>query len=199
MATEMTTLTFAEMQAFINYVVDNTLVYGMGYKQVLIDYCIVKFYGKAEFKSDNIAEIYDNEYKKFYDTAELVINARQVDIITTAINEELDRRIKLLSASMVMSEANDAIANLANKLSVFVEKLGNAYNDTNSDDVKNIANAMGKLKNNVTADSLIKAMVDNGVIEGKSKKKATKKPKTVVEVADNETVVKNITVSKGDK
>lgn len=199
MATEMTTLTFTEMQAFINYVVDNTLVYGMGYKQVLIDYCIVKFYGKAEFKSDNIAEIYDNEYKKFYDTAELVINARQIDIITTAINEELDRRIKLLSASMVMSEANDAIANLANKLSVFIEKLGNAYNDTNSDDVKNIANAMGKLKDNVTADSLIKAMVDNGVIKGKDKKKATKKPKTVVEVADNETVVQDITVSKGGK
>lgn len=199
MATEMTTLTFAEMQAFINYVVDNTLVYGMGYKQVLIDYCIVKFYGKAEFKSDNIAEIYDNEYKKFYDTAELITNARQVDIITTAINEELDRRIKLLSASMVMSEANDAIANLANKLSVFVEKLGNAYNDTNSDDVKNIANAMGKLKNNVTADSLIKAMVDNGIIEGKSKKKVTKKPKTVVEVAENEAIVRNIAVSKGGK
>lgn len=201
MATKMATLTFAEMQAFINYVVDNTLVYGMGYKQVLIDYCTAKFYDKVEFKSDDIAEIYDNEYEKEYEKfcSETAINTRQIGVIIDAINEELDRRIKLLSASMVMSEANDAIANLANKLSVFVETLGNAYNDTNSDDVKNIANAMGKLKNNVTADSLIKAMVDNGVIEGKSKKKITKKPKTVVEVADNEAVVKDITVSKGGK
>lgn len=197
MATEMTTLTFAEMQAFINYVVDNTLVYGMGYKQVLIDYCTAKFYNKVEFESDDIAEIYDNEYQKF--CSETAINTRQIGAIIDAIDEELDRRVKLLSASMVMSEANDAIANLANKLSVFVEKLGNAYNDTNSDDVKNIAYAMGELKNNVTADSLIKAMVDNGVIKGKDKKKATKKPKTISEVANNETIAKNITISKGGK
>ena len=198
MATEMTTLTFAEMQAFINYVVDNTLVYGMGYKQVLTDYCIAKFYGKVEFNSDNIAEIYDNEYEKFHSLDEIVLNARQLDVIENAITDELDRRIKLLSASMVMSEANDAIANLANKLSVFVETLGNAYNDTNSDDVKAIATAMGELKNNVTADSLIKAMVDNGVIKGKDKK-ATKKPKTVTQVADNESIVKKISMSKGGK
>lgn len=197
MSTEMITLTFAEMQAFINYVVDNTLVYGMGYKQVLINYCTAKFYFKAEFKSDDIAEIYDNEYEKFCN--EIAINTRQLDMIIDAINEELDRRIKLLSASMVMSEANDAIANLANKLSVFVEKLSNTYNNTNSDDIKNIANAMGKLQNNVTADSLIKAMVDNGVIKGKNKKKVTKKPKTIVDVADNETVIKGITISKGGK
>lgn len=198
MATEMITLTFAEMQAFINYVVDNTLVYGMGYKQVLTDYCIAKFYGKVEFNSDNIAEIYDNEYEKFHSLDEIVLNARQLDMIENAITDELDRRIKLLSASMVMSEANDAIANLANKLSVFVETLGNAYNDTNSDDVKAIATAMGELKNNVTADSLIKAMVDNGVIKGKDKK-ATKKPKTVAQVADNESIVKKISMSKGGK
>ena len=43
MATEMNTLTFAEMQTFINYVVDNTLMYGSGYKRVLIDYCTAKF------------------------------------------------------------------------------------------------------------------------------------------------------------
>lgn len=197
MATEMTTLTFAEMQAFINYIVDNTLIYGMGYKQVLIDYCVAKFYGKIEFNSDDIAEIYDNEYEKF--CIENVINKKQLNIITNAINDELDRRIKLLSANMVMSEANDAIVNLANKLSVFVEKLGKAYNDTNSDDIKNIANAMGKFKDNVSADNLIKAMVDNGIIEGKSENNITKKPKTVVEIANNETVAKDITVSKGDK
>ena len=185
------------MQAFINYVVDNTLVYGMGYKQVLTAYCIAKFYGKVEFNSDNIAEIYDNEYDKFHSLGEIVLNARQLDVIENAITDELDRRIKLISASMVMSEANDAIANLANKLSVFVETLGNAYNDTNSDDVKAIATAMGKLKNNVTADSLIKAMVDNGVIKGK--KKATKKPKTVAQIADNESIVKGISMSKGGK
>ena len=40
---EMVTLTFAEMQSFINYVVDNTLIYGMGYKDVLAQYCTAKF------------------------------------------------------------------------------------------------------------------------------------------------------------
>ncbi len=194
MATDMITLTFAEMQAFINYVVDNTLIYGMGYKDVLIQYCAAKFYGKIEFESDDIAKIYDNEYEKLY-SGELSLNARQSDMIISAINNELDRRIKLLSASMVMADANDAIANLATKLSNFVNALGNAYSETNSEDVKMIAQVMSKLKNNVTADSLIKAMVDNGVIKGK--KKATKKPKTVTEVAENEEIVRNISVSKG--
>lgn len=196
MATDMITLTFAEMQAFINYVVDNTLIYGMGYKDVLIQYCVAKFYGKIEFESDDIAKIYDNEYEKLY-SGELSFNARQSNMIISAINNELDRRIKLLSASMVMADANDAIANLATKLSNFVDILGKAYSETNSEDVKTIAQAMSKLKNNVTADSLIKAMVDNGVIKGK--KKAIKKPKTVTEVAENEEIVRNISVSKGGK
>lgn len=187
MTTDMITLTFAEMQAFINYVVDNTLIYGMGYKDVFIQYCTAKFYGKIEFESDDIAEIYDNEYEKL-NYSELVLNVRQLDMIISAIGNELDRRIKLLSASMVMADANDAIANLATKLSNFVNALGNAYSETNSEDVKMIAQAMSKLKNNVTADSLIKAMVDNGVIKGK--KKATKKPKTVTEVAENKEIVR---------
>lgn len=195
MTTDMITLTFAEMQAFINYVVDNTLIYGMGYKDVLIQYCAAKFYGKIEFESDDIAEIYDNEYEKLY--SDYAINKGQLKMIENAINEELDRRIKLLSASMVMADANDAIANLATKLSNFVDILGKAYSETNSEDVKTIAQAMSKLKNNVTADSLIKAMVDNGVIKGK--KKAIKKPKTVTEVAENEEIIRNISASKGGK
>lgn len=192
---EMVTLTFAEMQSFINYVVDNTLIYGMGYKRIFIDYSVAKLYGKVDFESDDIAEIYDNEYEKLYN--DYAINKGQFVMIENAINEELDRRIKLLSASMVMADANDAIANLATKLSNFVNALGNAYSETNSEDVKTIAQAMSKLKNDVTADSLIKAMVDNGVIKGK--KKATKKPKTVTEVAENEEIVRNISVSKGGK
>lgn len=196
MAIEMITLTFAEMQAFINYVVDNTLIYGMGYKEVLTQYCTAKFYGKVEFESDDIAEIYDNEYEKFC-CGELNLNVRQLNMIISAIDNELDRRIKFLSASMVMSDANDAIASFATKLANFVDTLGNAYSETNSEDVKTIAQAMSKLKNNVTADSLIKAMVDNGVIKGK--KKATKKPKTVTQVAENEEIAKNISVSKGGK
>ena len=192
---EMVTLTFAEMQSFINYVVDNTLIYGMGYKRIFIDYSVAKLYGKVDFESDDIAGIYDNEYEKLYN--DYAINKGQFVMIENAINEELDRRIKLLSASMVMADANDAIANLATKLSNFVNALGNAYSETNSDDVKTIAQAMSKLKNNVTADSLIKAMVDNGVIKGK--KKATKKPKTVTEVAENEEIVRNISIGKGDE
>lgn len=177
MATNTITLTFAEMQAFINYVVDNTLIFGMGYKEVLTQYCTAKFYGKVEFESDDIAEIYDNEYKKLY-CGELLLNVRQLDMIISAIDNELDRRIKFLSASMVMSDANDAIASLTTKLANFVDTLGNAYSETNSDDVKTIAQAMSKLKNNVTADSLIKAMVDNGVIKGK-KSRTTKAKKEI--------------------
>lgn len=198
MVTEMVTLTFAEMQSFINYVVDNTLIYGMGYKDVLIQYCTAKFYGKIEFESDDIAEIYDNEYEKLY-YSDYAVNKGQFAIIENAINEELDRRIKLLSASMVMSDANDAIASLATKLSNFVDALGKANKNINidSDKVNAMVDTMGKIKDNVTADNLVKAMVDNGIIKGK--KKTTKKPKSVTEVAEKEATAKNITVSKGGK
>lgn len=194
MATEMNTLTFAEMQTFINYVVDNTLMYGMGYKRVLIDYCTAKFYGKAEFESDDIAEIYDNEYETLY--SDYAVNKGQFAMIENAINNELDRRIRLLSASMVMSDANDAITNLVNRLTIFVDTIGNAYNETNSEDMKSIIYTIGQLKENVTADSLIKAMVDNGIIKGKDKKKTTRKPKSVAEVAENEKDIKNISTTK---
>lgn len=194
MATEMNTLTFAEMQTFINYVVDNTLMYGMGYKRVLIDYCTAKFYGKAEFESDDIAEIYDNEYETLY--SDYAVNKGQFAMIENAINNELDRRIRLLSASMVMSDANDAITNLVNRLTIFVDTIGNAYNETNSEDMKSIIYTIGQIKGNVTADSLIKAMVDNGIIKGKDKKKTTRKPKSVAEVAENEKDIKNISTTK---
>lgn len=194
MATEMNTLTFAEMQTFINYVVDNTLMYGSGYKRVLIDYCTAKFYGKVEFESDDIAEIYDNEYEKLY--SDYAVNKGQFAMIENAINNELDRRIRLLSASMVMSDANDAITNLVNRLTIFVDTIGNAYNETNSEDMKSIIYTIGQLKENVTADSLIKAMVDNGIIKGKDKKKTTRKPKSVAEVAENEKDIKNISTTK---
>lgn len=194
MATEMNTLTFAEMQTFINYVVDNTLMYGMGYKRVLIDYCTAKFYGKAEFESDDIAEIYDNEYETLY--SDYAVNKGQFAMIENAINNELDRRIRLLSASMVMSDANDAITNLVNRLTIFVDTIGNAYNETNSEDMKSIIYTIGQLKENVTADSLIKAMVDNGIIKGKDKKKTTRKPKSVAEIAENEKDIKNISTTK---
>ncbi len=198
MATDMITLTFAEMQAFINYVVDNTLIYGMGYKDVLIQYCTAKFYGKIEFESDDIAEIYDNEYEKLY-YSDYAVNKGQFAIIENAINEELDRRIKLLSASMVMSDANDAIVSLATKLSNFVDALGKANKNINidSDKVNAMVDTMGKIKDNVTADNLVKAMVDNGIIKGK--KKTTRKSKSVTEVAEKEATAKNITVSKGGK
>lgn len=194
MATEMNTLTFAEMQTFINYVVDNTLMYGSGYKRVLIDYCTAKFYGKAEFESDDIAEIYDNEYEKLY--SDYAVNKGQFAMIENAINNELDRRIRLLSASMVMSDANDAITNLLNRLTIFVDTIGNAYNETNSEDMKSIIYTIGQIKENVTADSLIKAMVDNGIIKGKDKKKTTRKPKSIAEVTENEKDIKNISTTK---
>ena len=194
MATEMNTLTFAEMQTFINYVVDNTLMYGSGYKRVLIDYCTAKFYGKVEFESDDIAEIYDNEYEKLY--SDYAVNKGQFAMIENAINNELDRRIRLLSASMVMSDANDAITNLVNRLTIFVDTIGNVYNETNSEDMKSIIYTIGQLKENVTADSLIKAMVDNGIIKGKDKKKTIRKPKSVAEITENEKVMKNISTTK---
>ena len=183
MTKNMITLTFSEMQTFINYVVDNIFNYGYGYKDVLVQYCIAKFYGKVEFASDNIADIYDNEYQKLYDDKDCNINTKQFGIIMSAIDNELDRKTKFLSASMVMSDANEAIATLVDKISKFIDTIGNSYEDTTTEDIKAVAESVKKLKDNINADTLVRAMIDNGVIKGKKKKTtSTKKENTTKEV-----------------
>lgn len=187
-----TRLNLVEMQKFINGVVNKTSTYGMGYKQIFIDYYGAKLYDEIVFDSvtenengekiEDIEMIYDNEYEKLTSATYLnKIDMEQYKIILKAIDDELDRKTKFLMAGMVMSDANDAIARLVDKISDIVDNFGDMTGNINSNEVQNLISTFGALKDNINSDTLIKAMIDNGVIKGKkpTKKTTTKSKKPV--------------------
>lgn len=154
-------LTFAEMNAFITYVVENTIRYGTGYKQALIDYCVCLYYGDREFSTDDIAEMYDNGE---LNTANINIDPTQFRVILNAINDGIENEIRYKAASLVFGKADKAISNLAVKISDIIE---NQDQIINPDEVNNIMQIVTELKGNLTADNLVSALVQNGIIKGK--------------------------------
>lgn len=154
-------LTFAEMNAFITYVVENTIRYGTGYKQALIDYCVCLYYGDREFSTDDIAEMYDNGE---LNTANINIDPAQFRVILNAINDGIENEIRYKAASLVFGKADKAISNLAVKISDIID---NQDKIINPDEVNNIMQIVTELKGNLTADNLVSALVQNGIIKGK--------------------------------
>lgn len=155
-------ITFTEMQEFINLVVDNVISNGEGWKKPMIDYCTCKYYGKQEFDTDNIAELYDNGKIKI---SNVDFNAEQYGYIMKAIDAEIQKKIKYMSASLVMADANEAIANLVNKVTDIIEKIDKTTENVSVDDIKNMTTAFSKLGDKITPDNFISTLVDNGFIK----------------------------------
>lgn len=165
-------ITFTEMQEFINLVVDNVISNGEGWKKPMIDYCTCKYYGKQEFDTDNIAELYDNNKIK---SSNVDFNTEQYGYIMRAIDAEIEKKVKYISANLIMADANDAIANLANKVTDVIDKIDKSTENVSVDDIKNMTSAFSKLGDKITPDNFISALVDNGMIKqghyGKEKNK----------------------------
>lgn len=155
-------ITFTEMQEFINLVADNVISNGEGWKKPMIDYCTCKYYGKQEFDTDNIAELYDNGKIK---CCNVDFNAGQYGYIMKAIDAEIQKKIKYISASLVMTDANDAIANLVNKVTDVIDKIDKATENVSVDDIKNMTAAFSTLGDKITPDNFVSALVDNGLIK----------------------------------
>ena len=155
-------ITFTEMQEFINLVVNNVITNGEGWKQPMIDYCTCKFYGKQEFDTDDIAELYDNGKIK---SSNVDFNAGQYGYIMKAIDAEIQKKIKYMSASLVMADANEAIANLVNKVTDVIDKIDKTTENISADDIKNMTAAFSNLGDKITPDNFVSALVDNGLIK----------------------------------
>lgn len=110
-------LSFAEMQAFINNVVKGTVEYGAGYEEILRKYYIITLYGEHKFSSDDIAEIYDSgELDRECNNIDWEsIDDAQYSMINAAIDNGIDMSVRYKAAEKVMSMANIAITELANK------------------------------------------------------------------------------------
>lgn len=133
-------LSFAEMQAFINNVIKGTIEYGAGYKDVLCRYYWLTLYGEYKFSSDDIAEIYDSgELDREYHNIDWeLIDDDQYYLITKAIDSGIDMNVRYKAAEKVMSMANVAITELANKAKEMIEQTNNTMKDFNTESLNDV-------------------------------------------------------------
>lgn len=133
-------LSFAEMQAFINNVIKGTIEYGAGYKDVLCRYYWLTLYGEYKFSSDDIAEIYDSgELDREYHNIDWEsIDDDQYYLITKAIDSGIDMNVRYKAAERVMSTANIAITELANKAKEMIEQTNNTMKDFDTESLNEI-------------------------------------------------------------
>lgn len=133
-------LSFAEMQAFINNVVKGTVEYGAGYEEILHKYYVVTLYGEHKLSSDDIAEIYDSgELDREYNNIdwESIDNA-QYSMINAAIDSGIDMNVRYKAAEKVMSMANIAITELANKVKKMIEQISVTTKDIDTESLNEV-------------------------------------------------------------
>nr|DAL64184.1 MAG TPA_asm: hypothetical protein [Caudoviricetes sp.] len=133
-------LSFAEMQAFINNVIKGTVEYGAGYKDVLRKYYTLTLYGEYKFSSDDIAEIYDSgELDREYHNIDWeLIDDDQYYLITKAIDNGIDMSVRYKAAERVMSMANIAITELANKAKEMIEQISVTTKDIDTESLNEV-------------------------------------------------------------
>lgn len=133
-------LSFAEMQAFINNVIKGTVEYGAGYKDVLRKYYTLTLYGEYKFSSDDIAEIYDSgELDREYHNIDWeLIDDDQYYLITKAIDNGIDMSVRYKAAEKVMSMANIAITELANKVKEMIEQISVTTKDIDTESLNEV-------------------------------------------------------------
>ena len=102
-----------------------------------------------------------------------------------AIDAEIEKKVKYISANLIMADANDAIANLANKVTDVIDKIDKSTENVSVDDIKNMTSAFSKLGDKITPDNFISALVDNGMIKQGHYKKDKDKGENKIEVSTN--------------
>ena len=133
-------LSFAEMQAFINNVVKDTVEHGAGYEEILRKYYTLTLYGEYKFSSDDIAEIYDSgELDREYHNIDWeLIDDDQYYLITKAIDNGIDMSVRYKAAEKVMSMANIAITELENKAKEMIEQISVTTKDIDTESLNEV-------------------------------------------------------------
>lgn len=133
-------LSFAEMQAFINNVVKGTVEYGAGYEGILRKYYVVTLYGEHKLSSDDITEIYDSGEldREYNNIAWELIDRNQYCLITKAIDSGINMNVRYKAAEKVMSMANIAITELANKAKEMIEQISVTTKDIDTESLNEV-------------------------------------------------------------
>lgn len=144
-------LSFAEMQAFINNVTKGTVEYGAGYEEILRKYYVVTLYGEHKFSSNDIAEIYDSgELDREYNNIDWEsIDDAQYDMINAAIDSGIDMSVRYKAAEKVMSMANIAVTELANKAKEMIEQINVTTKDIDTESLNEVLKTL-KDSNDIT-------------------------------------------------
>ena len=144
-------LSFAEMQAFINNVTKGTVEYGAGYEEILRKYYVITLYGEHKFSSNDIAEIYDSgELDREYNNIDWEsIDDAQYDMINAAIDSGIDMNVRYKAAEKVMSMANIAVTELANKAKEMIEQINVTTKDIDTESLNKVLKTL-KDSNDIT-------------------------------------------------
>ena len=103
-------------------------------------YYVVTLYGEHKLSSDDIAEIYDSgELDRECNNIDWEsIDDAQYSMINAAIDSGIDMNVRYKAAEKVMSMANIAITELANKVKEMIEQISVTTKDIDTESLNEV-------------------------------------------------------------
>ena len=104
------------------------------------EYYTLTLYGEHKFLSDDIAEIYDSgELNREYNNIDWKsIDEDQYYLIGIAIDSGIDMNVRYKAAEKVMSMANIAVTEFANKAKEMIEQISVATKDIDTESLNEV-------------------------------------------------------------
>lgn len=169
-------VSFTERCAIINKVVEDCFIggeytpenYEISYRTAMISAFCPEFDLSSETNNELWEKVNSDEALEILHKIDLDIDYGFVESIDNAINHRL-RIIENTSYSMT----DVALSSLLNILSEKIESID--LSSLSKDNIGALVNAANEINNSEFADSLVKSMINNGVISKEVKKTAKKK------------------------
>ena len=89
---------------------------------------------------------------------------KHIEEIIEAIDKEIEASLNAQNMKNIMSDFNNTITEFIGGITKYVEKQGEMLDN---EQIGTMAKAITSIGENVNADTLTKAMIENGVIKGK--------------------------------
>lgn len=164
-------ITFTEFNAIVDNVVNKVFAgdtYNPAYYDIALRDGVLQAYA-PDYRIDRTGDIdtyynslYTEEateiYHKVFEKGQFV---SLVDAVNNAIEYRKQETIAMISAMRNESNADLALAGFIDKLTEFVDKMSE---NTNTGDTKKFIDTVNGIGDNLTAENMVKAMADNGLI-----------------------------------
>lgn len=163
-----TRISFDEYRAVIDKVVNDTFadnVYSPAYHDLSLRTALLNVYA-PEYKVDGTDNntlydsVYTDEANEIFDE---IKKKKQYYDILQAINNGINFRKDLITSGG-MSMSDIALANLIDKFTEVVEKLGD---NLDVETTKNFVESVTTMKDGITAENMVNALIDTGMIGDK--------------------------------